>query len=41
MLTPPLFDKLRQLGLSGFRKALEEQMHSPHYTELSFEERLG
>ena len=41
MLTQPLFDKLRQLGLSGFRTALEEQLHSPHYTELSFEERLG
>lgn len=41
MLTQPLFDKLRQLGLSGFRTALEEQLHSPHYAELSFEERLG
>jgi DNA replication protein DnaC len=41
MLTQPLFDKLRQLGLSGFSTALEEQLRSPHYADLSFEERLG
>jgi DNA replication protein DnaC len=41
MLTQPLLDKLTQLGLSGFRNALEEQLQSPHYAELSFEERLG
>ena len=41
MLTQPLFDKLSQLRLSAFRAALEDQMHSPHYAELSFEERLG
>lgn len=41
MLTQPLLDKLRQLSLTGFRTALEEQLHSPHYAELSFEERLG
>lgn len=41
MLTQPLLDKLSQLSLSGFRKALEEQLSSPHYTDLSFEERLG
>lgn len=41
MLTQPLLDKLGQLGLSGFRTALEEQMESAHYAELSFEERLG
>lgn len=41
MLTQPLLDKLSQLGLPAFRKALEEQLHSPHYAELSFEERLG
>ena len=41
MLTQPLLDKLSQLRLSGFRQALEEQLHSPHYAELSFEERLG
>ncbi len=31
MLTQPLLDKLGQLGLSGFRTALEEQMESAHY----------
>ena len=41
MLTQPLLDKLSQLGLAGFRTALEEQLHTPHYAELSFEERLG
>ena len=41
MLTQPLLEKLGQLGLSGFRTALEEQMESPHYGDLSFEERLG
>jgi DNA replication protein DnaC len=41
MLTQPLLEKLHQLGLSGFRTALEEQMESPHYADLSFEERLG
>jgi DNA replication protein DnaC len=41
MLTQPLLDKLSQLGLSGFRASLEEQLCSPHYAELSFEERLG
>jgi DNA replication protein DnaC len=41
MLTQPLLDKLTKLGLSGFRQALEEQLQSPHYAELSFEERLG
>jgi DNA replication protein DnaC len=41
MLTQPLLDKLSQLHLSGFRTALEEQMHNPQYAELPFEERLG
>ena len=41
MLAQPLLDKLTKLGLSGFRNALEEQLQSPHYAELSFEERLG
>ena len=41
MLTQPLLDKLTQLRLPGFRRALETQLASPHYTELSFEERLG
>ena len=37
MLTQPLLDKLSQLGLAGFRTALEEQLHTPHYAELSYE----
>ncbi|MFZ0545598.1 MAG: IS21-like element helper ATPase IstB [Candidatus Promineifilaceae bacterium] len=41
MLTQPLLDKLSQLKLTGFRQALEEQLVSPHYADLSFEERLG
>jgi DNA replication protein DnaC len=41
MLTQPLLDKLTQLGLTGFRAALQEQWQSPHYAHLSFEERLG
>jgi DNA replication protein DnaC len=41
MLTQPLLDKLSQLRLSGFRAALEEQLHNPQYDDLSFEERLG
>jgi len=41
MLTQPLLDKLSKLRLSGFRAALEEQLHNPQYADLSFEERLG
>ena len=41
MLTQPLLDKLSNLRLSGFRAALEEQLHNPQYADLSFEERLG
>ena len=41
MLTQPLLDKLSQLKLSGFRNALQEQWLSPHYADLTFEERLG
>ncbi len=41
MLTQPLLDKLSQLHLSGFRAALEEQLHNPQYADLSFEERLS
>mgnify|MGYP001255416411 FL=1 len=41
MLTQPLLDKLSQLGMTGFPSALEEQMQSPHYADLSFEARLG
>jgi DNA replication protein DnaC len=41
MLTQPLLEKLTQLRLPAFRAALEEQLHSPHYADLSFEDRLG
>jgi DNA replication protein DnaC len=41
MLTQPLLDKLTQLRLLAFRTALEEQLHSPHYADLPFEDRLG
>jgi DNA replication protein DnaC len=41
MLTQPLLDKLTQLRLPAFRAALEEQIHSPHYADLPFEDRLG
>ena len=41
MLAQPLLDKLSQLGLSGFREALQEQQHNSHYADLDFEERLG
>jgi DNA replication protein DnaC len=41
MLTQPLLDKLTRLRLPAFRVALEEQLHNPQYTELSFEDRLG
>lgn len=41
MLSQPLLDKLRQLGLTAFRVALEEQQRNPQYAELSFEDRLG
>jgi DNA replication protein DnaC len=41
MLVQPLLEKLNSLGLAGFRAAYEEQLQSPHYAELSFEERLS
>lgn len=41
MLHQPLLDKLSALRLTGFRQALEEQMTSPHYAELPFEDRLA
>ena len=37
MLAQPLLDKLSQLGLSGFREALQEQQHNSHYADLDFE----
>ena len=41
MLTQPLLDKLSQLKLTGFRQALEAQLHQPDYADLAFEDRLG
>jgi DNA replication protein DnaC len=41
MLTQPLLEKLTRLRLPGFREGLKEQWESPHYTELTFEERLS
>lgn len=41
MLQQPLHDKLSALRLPGFRQALEEQSASSHYTDLTFEDRLG
>ena len=41
MLTHPTIDKLHQLRCAGMAAALAEQLHSPHYEALSFEERLG
>lgn len=41
MLNQPLLDNLTQLGLTGFRSALEAQWQNPQYTALTFEERLG
>jgi DNA replication protein DnaC len=41
MLHQPLLDKLGALRLTGFRQALEEQLGSPQYAELPFEDRLG
>lgn len=41
MLVNETVHKLKQLKLSGFVEALEEQEQIPSYRELSFEERLG
>lgn len=41
MLRELLLEKLTRLRLPGFRAGLEEQWENPHYSELSFEERLG
>ncbi len=35
-----LFDQLTALRMPAFRQALEEQLSTPHYEELPFEERL-
>ncbi len=41
MLITPTLDKLQALGLGGMARALAEQLGSPGYAELAFEERLG
>ncbi len=41
MLMQPTLDKLSDMRLGGLRRALEEQLASPKYAQLSFEERIG
>ncbi len=41
MLISPTFDKLQALSLGGMARAFTEQLESPSYQGLSFEERLG
>lgn len=41
MLTHPTTDRLRELGLAGMARALEEQRRHPDPPELSFEDRLA
>jgi len=41
MLNHPTLDKLHSLRLLGFSKAFQEQILSPDYADLSFEDRLG
>jgi DNA replication protein DnaC len=41
MLINATIDKLQTLSLGGMARAFEEQLASPAYAELSFEERLG
>ena len=41
MLISPTLDKLQALSLGGMARAFEEQLESPGYQELTFEERLG
>jgi len=36
-----LYDQLLELRLSAFREALREQQTQPHFTELTFEDRLA
>jgi DNA replication protein DnaC len=40
MISQTLLDKLLELRLIAFREGLREQSSSPHYADLSFEERL-
>jgi DNA replication protein DnaC len=41
MLMQPLLDKLTHLHLPAFREGLQEQIHNPQYSQLTFEERLA
>ena len=41
MLMQPTLDKLSDMRLTGLRRALEDQLASPKYAELSFEDRVG
>jgi DNA replication protein DnaC len=41
MLTHPTGDRLRELGLAGMARALEEQRRQPESAELAFEDRLA
>jgi DNA replication protein DnaC len=41
MLSHPTLDRLRQLGLTGMARALEEQHRQPDSAELTFEDRLA
>ena len=41
MLINVTLDKLQALSLGGMARALGEQLESPGYAELGFEERLG
>ena len=41
MLTHPTTDRLRELGLAGMARALEEQRRQPDNIDLGFEDRLA
>jgi DNA replication protein DnaC len=41
MSIQPLLERLTLLRLPAFRAGLEEQLHTPKYTDLAFEERLA
>ncbi|CAH2603456.1 putative insertion sequence ATP-binding protein y4pL [Rhodovastum atsumiense] len=41
MLTHPTSDRLRELGLAGMARALEDQRRQPDLSDLCFEDRLG
>lgn len=41
MLRQPIIDKLSSMKIGGMLEGLQEQMESPQYKKLSFEERFG